>query len=81
MSLAAIVLVIIIVVMVLVVAAYLMSLASSLMKVASNLSKVNAAISEIPGKTAPVEDVLNSLRKDLGEAQGALEGVLAKPRR
>jgi len=80
MSAAVIVLLAIIVVAILVIAAYLISFASSLMRVASNLSTVNAAITQIPRKTEPVAPILDSLRRDLGEAQGLLEGILAKPR-
>jgi cell division protein FtsL len=80
-SVATIVLIVIILVMILVAAAYLISLARSLMRVAANLSAVNAEIKEIPRKTEPLNPILDSLSKDLREAQGALEGVLAKPRR
>ncbi|PZS23170.1 MAG: hypothetical protein DLM61_24485 [Pseudonocardiales bacterium] len=80
MPVEAIVLVVIIVVAVLVIAAYLISLASSLLKVASNLSTVNRAIADIPRQTEPVGPIVESLKKDLREAQTLLEGILAKPR-
>lgn len=80
MSVATIVLLVIVFVAIVVVALSLISLATSLLRTASNLSKVNAEIDAIPGKTQPVEQIVDSMRKDLTEAQNALEGVLAKPR-
>lgn len=81
MSAAEIVLLAIVLVAILVIAANLISLARSLMRVASNLSTVNSVIGEIPRQTEPVAPILDSLRRDLAEGQGMLEGILAKPRR
>ena len=53
-------------------------MARILAQVARRLQVVIAAVSEIPAKVAPAEHVLNRINSDLGEAQGALEGLLAK---
>lgn len=80
MSAATIVLLLIVLVTILVAAASLASIAASLMRVVRNLSTANEAIAEIPRKTEPVAPIIDSLRRDLGEAQGLLESILAKPR-
>ncbi|MCA1694299.1 MAG: hypothetical protein LC749_05965 [Actinobacteria bacterium] len=80
MSAAEIVLLAIVLAAILVIAASLISLARSLMRVAANLSTVNSTIAEIPRQTEPVAPILDSLRRDLAEGQGLLEGILAKRR-
>jgi hypothetical protein len=56
----------------------LIAVARILAQVARRLQVVIAAVSEIPAKVAPAEHVLTRINTDLGEAQGALEGLLAK---
>jgi hypothetical protein len=60
------------------IAVALIMVARILAQVARRLQVVIAAVSEIPAKVAPAEHVLNRINSDLGEAQGALEGLLAK---
>jgi hypothetical protein len=60
------------------IAVALIMVARILAQVARRLQVVIAAVSEIPAKVAPAEHVLTRINTDLGEAQGALEGLLAK---
>lgn len=60
------------------IAVALIMVARILIQVARRLEAVIAAVSEIPAKVAPAEHVLNRINTDLGEAQGALEGLVAK---
>jgi hypothetical protein len=60
------------------IAVALIMVARTLAQVARRLQVVIAAVSEIPAKVAPAEHVLTRINSDLGEAQGALEGLLAK---
>ena len=60
------------------VAAALITVAYILAQVARRLQIVIGVVSELPAKVAPAEDVLNRINSDLGEAQGTLEGLLAK---
>jgi hypothetical protein len=60
------------------IAVALITVAGILAQVARRLQVVIAAVSEIPAKVAPAEHVLNRINTDLGDAQGALEGLLAK---
>lgn len=60
------------------IAVALIAVAAILVQVARRLQVVIAAVSEIPAKVAPAEQVLNRINADLGEAQGSLEGVLAR---
>jgi len=60
------------------IAVALITVAGILAQVARRLQVVIAAVSEIPAKVAPAEHVLNRINTDLGDAQGTLEGLLAK---
>ena len=60
------------------IAVALITVARILAQVARRLQVVIAAVSEIPAKVAPAEHVLNRINTDLGDAQRALEGLLAK---
>jgi hypothetical protein len=60
------------------IAVALIMVARILAQVARRLQVVIAAVSEIPAKVAPAEHVLNRINSDLGEAQDALEGLVAK---
>ena len=56
----------------------LISVALLLVGISRRLQTVIAVVSEIPAKVAPAEHVLNRINSDLGDAQGTLEGLLAK---
>ena len=60
------------------IAVALISVAAILAQISRRLQVVIAAVEEIPAKVAPAEDVLNRINTDLGDAQGTLEGLLAK---
>lgn len=60
------------------VAAALITVAYILAQVARRLQTVIAVVSELPAKVAPAEHVLKRINTDLGDAQGTLEGLLAK---
>jgi hypothetical protein len=60
------------------IAVALISVAAILAQISRRLQVVIAAVEEIPAKVAPAEHVLNRINTDLGEAQGTLEGLLAK---
>jgi len=75
---AAIVTLIAVALAVIAIAVALITVAGILAQVARRLQIVIAAVSEIPAKVAPAEHVLNRINTDLGDAQGTLEGLLAK---
>lgn len=60
------------------IAVALIAVAGTLAQVTRRLQVVIGAVEEIPAKVAPAEHVLNRINTDLGEAQGSLEGLLAK---
>jgi hypothetical protein len=60
------------------IAVALIWVAGILAQVARRLDVVIAVVSEIPAKVAPAEQVLARINTDLEEAEGALEGLLAK---
>ena len=75
---AAIVTLLAVAVAVLAVAIALVTVAALLVQISRRLEVVVTVVGEIPGKVAPAEHVLNRINTDLGEAQGTLEGLLAK---
>jgi hypothetical protein len=75
---AAIVTLIAVALAVIAIAVALIAVAAILFQVARRLQVVIAAVNEIPAKVAPAEHVLTHINTDLGEAQGSLEGLLAK---
>ena len=60
------------------VAVALITVATLLVQISRRLQVVITVVGEIPGKVAPAEHVLTRINTDLGEAQGTLEGLLAK---
>lgn len=80
MAAAAIVTLVIVGLVVAVLAYYLLTIALAIKDVSLTLREVNTAVGKIPGKAEPVAPVLESLRRDLGQAQTELEGLLTKKR-
>jgi HAMP domain-containing protein len=80
MPAAAIVTLVIVALVVAVLARYLLLIALSIRDVSSTLKEVNTAVGKIPAKAEPVAPILESLKRDLTQAQGELEGLLAKKR-
>jgi hypothetical protein len=80
MPAAAVVTLIIVGLVVVVLAYYLLTIALAIRDVSLTLKEVNTAVGRIPAKTEPVAPVLDSLKRDLGQAHRELEGLLAKKR-
>lgn len=78
MESAAIVTILAVAVAVVAVAVALITVAVLLAQISRRLQVVIRAVDEIPAKVAPAEHVLNRINTDLGQAQGTLEGLLAK---
>lgn len=78
MSAAAVVTLILVAVAVIVIAGYLTIVALALNRVSSKLKQVVSSVNEIPGKTEPVPAVIDGMNKDLDEAAGLLEDLVAK---
>ena len=57
---------------------YLVSTIVALRKITSGLDEVIASVGEIVEKSAPVNDVVNAINKDLDAGVEALEGLLVK---
>lgn len=75
---AAIVTILAVAVAVVAVAVALITVAVLLAQISRRLQVVIRAVDEIPAKVAPAEHVLTRINTDLGQAQGTLEGLLAK---
>lgn len=80
MPAAAVVTLVIVGLVVAVLAYYLLTIALAIRDVSVTLKEVNTAVGRIPAKAEPVAPVLESLKRDLGQAQGELDGLLAKKR-
>jgi hypothetical protein len=80
MPAAAVVTLVIVGLVVAVLAYYLLTIALAIRDVSVTLKEVNTAVGRIPAKAEPVAPVLDSLKRDLGQAQSELEGLLAKER-
>jgi hypothetical protein len=80
MPAAAVVTLVIVGLVVAVLAYYLLTIALAIRDVSVTLKEVNTAVGRIPAKAEPVAPVLDSLKRDLGQAQSELEGLLAKKR-
>ncbi|MHB8657132.1 MAG: hypothetical protein ACYC91_04135 [Solirubrobacteraceae bacterium] len=78
MALAGIVTIVLVVVAIVVVALFLIRISMVLRGVSSSLSAVIGAVGSIPEKTEPITPMLTSINRDLGIAQGVLEGLLAR---
>jgi hypothetical protein len=72
------VLIAIVVVIVLTLVYFLVATIFELRKIAAGLDDVIAGVSEIVAKSAPVNEVVNTINADLDVAVGALEGLLVK---
>jgi hypothetical protein len=57
---------------------YLVSTILALQGITSGLDRVIASVGEIVEKTAPVNDIVNAINKDLDAGVDALEGLLVK---
>jgi hypothetical protein len=72
------VLIAIVVVIVLTLVYFLVATIFELRKITAGLDDVIAGVSEIVAKSAPVNEVVNTINADLDVAVGALEGLLVK---
>jgi hypothetical protein len=72
------VLIVIVVLIVLALVYYLVSTILALRQITAGLDEVITGVSEIIEKSAPVNDVVNTINADLDVAVGALEGLLVK---
>jgi hypothetical protein len=72
------VLIVIVVLIVLALVYYLVSTILALQQITRGLDRVIAGVGEIIEKSAPVNEVVNTINADLDVAVGALEGLLVK---
>ena len=77
MPAAAVVTIIAAAIAVLAVAFFLLTIARSLRNVSASLDRVIDVVGQIPERTAPIEQVLGAINKDLAGGQAFLESLLA----
>ncbi|MGH8862455.1 MAG: hypothetical protein ACRDVG_14705, partial [Jatrophihabitantaceae bacterium] len=75
---AGIALIVIVLLIVLALVFYLVSIIFALQKITSGLDEVISSVGEIVEKSAPVNDVVNAINKDLDAGVGMLEARLVK---